>query len=79
MAQGTLEEQIEAAFGFRGHVTVHLRDGSQVEGYLYNRELRRGPSFVDLFLKGSGDGRRLATSDIARIELTGQDCAQAPG
>lgn len=69
-----LETQVEAAFQFRGHVTVHLTDGSQVEGYLYNRELKR-PGWVELFLKGSGDKQRLELSRIARVELTGQDCA----
>lgn len=70
-----LEQQVEAAFHFRGHVTVHLRDGGQVEGYLYNRELTRRPAWVELFLKGSGDKRRLELERIARVELTGEDCA----
>jgi hypothetical protein len=74
-----LKNQIEAAYDYRGHVTVHLNDGSKVEGFLYNRQfpepLFKGDPFIDLFLKGSGDARRLPLSSLRSIELTGEDCA----
>ncbi|MBI4375458.1 MAG: hypothetical protein HY549_03315 [Elusimicrobia bacterium] len=73
-----IEEEIEAAYNFRGHVTLKLRGGQTVEGYLFNRQLGdRFPDggFVELFLKGSGDRRNCAVRDIEAVELTGEDCA----
>ena len=31
--------QIDAAFDYRGHVTVTLKDGKVIEGYIYHRNL----------------------------------------
>lgn len=72
-----LQRDVEAAFRFRGHVTVHLQGGERLEGYLYNRDLsgKKAPPFVELFQKGSGAPRRLGLSEIQRVELTGEDCA----
>lgn len=73
-----VERAIEDAFHFRGHVAVHLRGGERVEGYLFNRDLapRKGAPFAELFLKGSGAPRRIAVSDVERVERTGEDCAE---
>lgn len=74
-----LEQQIEAAFGFRGNVTLTLRDGSRLEGYLFNRDfaphakLKSAP-FVEVDLL-DGERRRLLVADLASIELTGKDHA----
>lgn len=65
--------QVEAAFDYRGHVTVTLTDGSAVEGYLYNRDVKGG--YVDVFIKDSDERRRLQLSSIAKVALTGEDCA----
>lgn len=73
-----LKDQIEAAFDFRGHVTVSFADGRAVEGFLFNRQLE-GPAlaepFIELCLKGSGDNQRFPVAGLASIELTGEDTA----
>ncbi|MGH7426136.1 MAG: hypothetical protein ACREJP_08205, partial [Candidatus Methylomirabilales bacterium] len=33
-----LQEVIEAAFDYRGDVTLTLRDGTRIEGYIFNRQ-----------------------------------------
>lgn len=66
-----LEKQIEAAYDYRGHVTIGLKDGQSVEGFIFNRQ----PQFIEVFLKGSGDRRRYETSDLRSVALTGEDCA----
>ena len=71
----TLKNQIEAAFGFRGHVTVKLTDGAAVEGYLYNRQFEEG--YIELFVKNSDERRRLEIARISAVELTGEDYASA--
>jgi hypothetical protein len=74
-----LERQIEAAFDYRGHVTITLKDGERVVGYVYNRQfahpkLREAP-FIEIFLAGSGERRKFAVNAIHAIELTGKDYA----
>ena len=73
MSSPDIKKQIDAAFDFRGHVTVRLTDGSSVEGYLYNRRFEEG--WVELFVKNTDEQRRVDISAIASITLTGEDCA----
>ena len=75
------ERQVEAAFDYRGHVTITLKSGERVVGYVYNRQvahpkLRERP-FLEMFLAGSGEGRKMSLDDIHAIELTGTDYAAA--
>ena len=74
-----LKSQIEAAFDYRGHVTVLLKSGEVVDGFLFNRQYKsaRQPheDFVELALQGKSERRRLLASEIASIALTGEDCA----
>ena len=72
----SLQEQIEAAFDYRGDVTVTLAGGEQVVGFLFNRDLRpaREPHFVELFLPAGGR-RKVEVARIESIALTGRDHA----
>jgi len=74
-----LERQIEAAFDYRGHVTITLKSGERVVGYVYNRQfvdpkLREAP-FLEMFLAGSGERRKFSLEGIDAVALTGQDYA----
>jgi hypothetical protein len=70
-------EQIEAAFDFRGHVTVALNDGSSVEGFLFNREAipLKGEPYIEVLRKDSEERLRIASKDVKSIALTGKDFA----
>ena len=74
-----LRGQIEAAYDYRGHVTLTLADGSKLEGYLYNRFYAHpegGEGFyVDVMVKNQEERRRVPMGQIRSIELTGEDCA----
>lgn len=70
-----LHKQIDAAFDYRGHVTLALTDGTTVEGYIYNRQLSVPEPFVELFVKNSDERRTLPVAKIASVALTGEDCA----
>ena len=74
-----LQATIEKAFDFRGDITLGLKDGRQVAGYLANREARGTRShpqpFVEMMLDGSDELLRINYSDIAAIRLTGEDTA----
>jgi hypothetical protein len=74
-----IERQIEAAFDYRGHVTITLKEGERIVGYVYNRQfahptLLEAP-FIEVFLAGSGESRKFAIDVIHTIELTGKDYA----
>jgi hypothetical protein len=70
----TIEQQIEKAYDFRGHVTVTLRTGEKVEGFLFNRVLGETP-FIELYPKDKPGSLRYAFAELAKIDCTGEDCA----
>lgn len=76
-SEDELRDALEKAFDYRGDVTIRLRDGGSVEGYIFDR--RTGPtlaaSSVRLFPKGSSEKRSIAYADIAGLEFTGRDTA----
>lgn len=75
MTHAEIHDQIEAAFDYRGHVTLTLADGSAVEGYVYNRDLRAAEPYVELFVKNSDERRRIPVKALKAVGLTGEDCA----
>lgn len=69
-----LRGALEAAFDYRGNVTLFLRDGGEVVGYLFNRSADAAEPFVDMF-PASGGQRRILYSEIRGIAFTGKDTA----
>jgi hypothetical protein len=76
-SEDELREGIEKAFDYRGDVTIHLKNGSVVEGYIFDR--RSGPTLADscvrLFPKSDAAKIAIAYSDIAGLAFTGRDTA----
>jgi len=62
--------KIEAAFDYRGDVTVELTDGTTQEGFLANRNNQQG--FCELYPTG-GDKLKLPYDRIKDVRLTGED------
>jgi len=73
----SIAAQIEAAYDFRGHVTLTLNDGKAVEGFLFNRELAplKGEPYVEMIPKDSDQRLRFAAADVKSVALTGKDFA----
>jgi len=69
---------LEKAFDYRGDVTITRKDGSKVEGYVFDRR-SDGPALADasvrLFPKDLNEKVAVRYSDIARLEFTGRDTA----
>ena len=69
---------LEKAFDYRGDVTIMLKDGSKIEGYIFDR--RSGASLADcsvrVLCKDRDEKKMIAYSDIARLEFTGRDTAE---
>ena len=73
---------LEKAFDYRGDVTITLRDGRLIEGYIYDR--KSGPALADCLVrvmpkpKDANDqpGRlNVSYADIAALAFTGRDTA----
>lgn len=79
MPEDKIIQDIEKAFDYRGHVTLHLSNGDRVEGFVYNRQFAPTPSkpqpFVDIFLKSDGSPQRFPLENIQAVEFTGKDHA----
>src|SRR5437660_12714604 len=70
---------LEKAFDYRGDVTITRKDGSKLEGYLFDRVTGAtlGTSFVRLLPKDSNQRTKIAYSDIAALSFSGRDTAAA--
>jgi hypothetical protein len=72
-----LRQALETAFDYRGDVTVTLKNGAQVEGYIFDRRsadtLDR--SMIRLLPRNSAEKVSIAYSDIAALAFTGRDTA----
>jgi hypothetical protein len=72
-----LREALEKAFDYRGDVSVTKKDGSTVEGYIFDRAMGKNlaDSFVRILPKDSNQRVKIAYSDIAALAFTGRDTA----
>jgi len=72
-----LRAALEKAFDYRGDVTIQRKDGSKVEGYIFDRRTGRtlADSVVRLFLKDRPQKIAIPYSDVAGLEFTGRDTA----
>ena len=72
-----LRQALEKAFDYRGDITITRKDGSKVEGYLFDR--RTGATLKDsvvrLYPKNSNEKISIPYSDIAALAFTGRDTA----
>ena len=70
-----LEEVVERAFDYRGDVTVVRRDGTEVIGYLFNRNAEILERFVQMFDRAGDGPLTIPYSEIRTIRFTGKDTA----
>lgn len=71
----TLGRVIELAFDYRGNTTVVKVDGTEVEGYISNRNTDVPEPFIEMF-DPAGDGPfRIPYAEIRNIKFTGRDTA----
>ena len=68
---------LEKAFDYRGDVTITRKDGSRIEGYLFDRRTAATlqDSVVRLFPKNSNEKVSISYADIAALAFTGRDTA----
>jgi len=80
-SEAEVREALEKAFDYRGDVTITRKDGSRVEGYIFDR--RSGTSLEDSYVRvmpvpQTGEERaklNIAYAEIAALAFTGRDTA----
>lgn len=71
----TLAEVVEFAFDYRGNTTVVKTDGTELVGYVFNRNALAPQPFIQMFdEKGSGP-ITIPYAEISTIKFTGKDTA----
>jgi len=72
-----LRQALEKAFDYRGDITITRKDGSKIEGYLFDRRTAATlkDSVVRLYPKNSNDKVAISYADIAALAFTGRDTA----
>jgi hypothetical protein len=66
---------VDAAFDYRGDVTLYLRSGEELSGYLSNRNREVDEPFVEVFPNDGGPVRRLRYRELRGLEFSGRDAA----
>src|SRR5271170_7277603 len=76
-SEDELREGLEKAFDYRGDVTITRKDGSKVEGYIFDRRAAAtlSQSLIRLFPSGESTRVSIPYSDIASLAFTGRDTA----
>ena len=70
-------EALEQAFDYRGDVTITCKDGTKVEGYLFDRVTAPdlASSFVRMLPKDSNQRVKISYADMAALTFSGRDPA----
>jgi hypothetical protein len=72
-----LRQALEKAFDYRGDITITRKDGSKIEGYLFDRRSAATlkDSLVRLYPKNSNEKVSVSYADIAALAFSGRDTA----
>ena len=70
-----LAEAVELAFDYRGDVTLSLKSGESLSGYLFNRHVHGSDSYLEVFPSDSSQARQIRYDQISAIAFTGEDTA----
>ena len=70
-AEAHFADVIKAAVDYRGDVTLELKDGNQLEGYLFNFSNNR----LSVYPKDTQEKKTVLLQDVVAINFTGKDYA----
>jgi len=71
----SLHEVVDFAFDYRCNTTVVKTDGSEVVGYIFNRNADVPEPFIELFDEQGNGPFTIPYRDIVTIKFTGKDTA----
>src|SRR2546426_8760867 len=72
MTDSRVAELVERAFDYRGYITVRRSDGSELVGFVYDRNA----THVELFDEAATHRVRVPLAEVADITFTGEDTAR---
>jgi hypothetical protein len=72
-----IRHALEKAFDFRGDIAITKKDGTKIEGYLFDRRsgLTLAESFVRIFEKASSQKISISYADIGALTFSDRDPA----
>jgi hypothetical protein len=72
-----LRKALEQAFDYRGDVSITRKDGTKIEGYIFDRQsgTQLADSFVRLLPKDGSSRLKISYAEIAALAFTGRDMA----
>lgn len=73
--EAELQDALGRAVDYRGDVTIHLKTGEQVIGYVFDRQGGVPHPFVKVFLANQSEPCIIKCGDIAEVEFSGEDTA----
>ena len=80
-SEGEIHAALEKAFDYRGDVSITLKNGEKIAGYVFDR--RPGKSLYDSLVRiypaNSNEKVSIPYSDIAALAFTGRDTAAGNG
>ncbi|HKV05870.1 MAG TPA: hypothetical protein VJO53_12305 [Candidatus Acidoferrales bacterium] len=76
--EAEIRAALEKAFDYRGDLTITLKNGRKIEGYVFDRRMK-GPALSECFVrvmpKDSAEKLSLPYSEIAALTFSGRDTA----
>jgi hypothetical protein len=66
---------VDLAFDYRGNTTVVKRDGTELYGYVFNRDTDAPAPYLEMFDAEGGGPYRIAYAEVRTIHFTGKDTA----
>jgi len=72
-----IQQALEKAFDYRGDITITLKSGEKVEGYIFDRRTGKTlvESFVRLYPRSGNQKLTISYADIAALAFSGKDTA----
>ena len=72
-----LRKALEQAFDYRGDVSITRKDGTRIEGYIFDRSTGKNlaESFVRVLPKDGSPRIKILYGEIAALAFTGRDMA----
>jgi hypothetical protein len=66
---------IDLAFDYRGNTTVVKRDGTELHGYVFNRDADAPVPYLEMFDTDGAGPHRVPYGEVRTIHFTGKDTA----
>ena len=70
-----LYDALNKAFEYRGDITITLKDGSKVTGYIFNRDADASEPYIDLYPADRDEKIKVLYKDVAALNFSGIDTA----